>query len=397
MSSLSATQADGYYIPPSYVDSGQYKKKSVQQFNHPNHKSHNQYLTRNVVRFELPYDGFCLNPKCRAHVGKGTRFNAEKKHVDNYHTSKIYEFRMKCRACKCVGPNNEYMFVIRTNPREQKFDYVSGIKLKNEEFDTVEAKSLGVIDTEYGHAIHNFTNGSLDVNADTMTKSSAIDQLEKQIMDKRKAMTDRDAMEYLLRHNQTTMYDDASSNAKLRAGYRVQRKAKKRRLEDAKVLGLGKGIELCAKDDRVHMYEDTVVSRAAFDKKEVRDAKSRTKEQIKFRSIRTAGIFSKKVGESEPEKEPERMASLFRASVSRSVKIESEDGEKCNHEKRKINISIQDGKVTSTTSKVLRTIHQDIVVKKEEADIDDFTRGQVSNTHSSLMALAEYGSDSDSD
>ena len=32
MSSLSATQADGYYIPPQYLTSGAYKKKSVSEF-----------------------------------------------------------------------------------------------------------------------------------------------------------------------------------------------------------------------------------------------------------------------------------------------------------------------------------------------------------------------------
>jgi coiled-coil domain-containing protein 130 len=52
MSSLAATQADGYYIPPAYLESGAYKKKSLNQYN--NSKGHNQYLTRSVCRFELP-------------------------------------------------------------------------------------------------------------------------------------------------------------------------------------------------------------------------------------------------------------------------------------------------------------------------------------------------------
>ena len=95
MSSLNATQADGYYVPPEYYSSGAYKKKSINQFQKS--KGHNQYLERGVVRFELPYDGFC--ELCESHVGKGTRFNAHKKHVDNYYTSKIWEFTMTCRVC----------------------------------------------------------------------------------------------------------------------------------------------------------------------------------------------------------------------------------------------------------------------------------------------------------
>jgi len=41
MSSLSATQADGYYIPPSYIESGAYKKQSINQY--AKSKGHNQY------------------------------------------------------------------------------------------------------------------------------------------------------------------------------------------------------------------------------------------------------------------------------------------------------------------------------------------------------------------
>jgi coiled-coil domain-containing protein 130 len=52
MSSLAATQADGYYLPPEYYDSGTYKKKSKNQF--ANSKGHNQYVQSGVVRFELP-------------------------------------------------------------------------------------------------------------------------------------------------------------------------------------------------------------------------------------------------------------------------------------------------------------------------------------------------------
>lgn len=46
MSSLAATQADGMYIPPDYLESGAYKKKSLNQYN--NSKGHNQFLQRNV-------------------------------------------------------------------------------------------------------------------------------------------------------------------------------------------------------------------------------------------------------------------------------------------------------------------------------------------------------------
>mmetsp|Transcript_24744 Transcript_24744/g.27697 ORF Transcript_24744/g.27697 Transcript_24744/m.27697 type:complete len:82 (-) Transcript_24744:1301-1546(-) len=67
MSSLSATQSDGYYLPPEYYESGAYLKQSRNQFaasrndkNNVNNREqrirtgHNQWLKYGVVRFELP-------------------------------------------------------------------------------------------------------------------------------------------------------------------------------------------------------------------------------------------------------------------------------------------------------------------------------------------------------
>ena len=51
MSSLAATQADGYYLPPDYFDSGAYKKKSKNEF--AGSKGHNQFVAK--VRFALKF------------------------------------------------------------------------------------------------------------------------------------------------------------------------------------------------------------------------------------------------------------------------------------------------------------------------------------------------------
>lgn len=279
MSSLKATQSDGYYIPPDYLNSGAYKKKSLNQYNQS--KGHNQYLKNNVVRFEIPYDGFCLRKSCGCHVAKGTRYNAQKEQVGTYFSSKIWEFRMTCRECS--NP-----FAIRTNPKERCFDYVSGIKKKIEEFDTTEAKSLGVIDTEYGHAIHNFTNGRLDVP--TGSQQSAIERLEKEVLGQRRVISDLDAMKMLLQHNRSTMHDDATSNSNLRATYRTVRKRKKQGLSEAKSRGLGKGIVL----DEVQ-HDDLVESRRAFERNNVQDRRARLLEKRKFQELQK-GIFSHRGG-----------------------------------------------------------------------------------------------------
>eukprot|EP01132_Coremiostelium_polycephalum_P005764 gene5764-7173_t len=76
-----------------------------------------------IVRFEMPYNSWCLG--CDCHIGKGVRFNAEKKQVGNYHSSKILNFRMKCHQC-----SNH--FEIQTDPQNSAFKIVSGLKQREE-------------------------------------------------------------------------------------------------------------------------------------------------------------------------------------------------------------------------------------------------------------------------
>lgn len=280
MSSLAATQADGYYIPPSYLDSGAYKKKSLSQFN--NSKGHNQFLTHSVARFELPFDGFCTD--CGEIVGKGTRFNAHKAHVDDYFTTKIFEFTTTCRACgKCE-------FKIRTNPKERTFDYIVGLRKKVEEFDSAEAGTIGVIDTEFGNGILQYKNGKLEGEEATTTPSNSLQLLEKNVVGYRRVQTEYEHMTSLLKLN-SKMGDDADANASLRSGFRKDRKAKKRRFEEAVGLGLGRGIELKAGND-----EDASLAKRTMDmhRREENSCRAHQIENNKFREARRGSIFQSK-------------------------------------------------------------------------------------------------------
>lgn len=62
----------------------------------------------------MPFNFICTgsarNSNTEHVIGAGTRFNAKKDHVDDYFTTRIYEFQMKCADCK-----NE--IVIRTDPK----------------------------------------------------------------------------------------------------------------------------------------------------------------------------------------------------------------------------------------------------------------------------------------
>lgn len=114
MSSLSATQSDGYYLPPEYFESGAYKKVSRNRFaaetannnkngdgkkGKPIKVGHNQWLKHGVVRFELPEKVVCFG--CKQSIGRGTRYNARKTKTDqSYFTTPIFEFNLSCRNCK---------------------------------------------------------------------------------------------------------------------------------------------------------------------------------------------------------------------------------------------------------------------------------------------------------
>lgn len=258
MSTLSATGADGYFMPTSYFESGIYKNKSINKY--VGSKGHNQYLTCSVVRFELPYDGICLNNICSAHIGKGTRFNAKKSLIGSYFTTKVWQFDFKCRICA------NQCFVIRTNPQQRCFDYVSGIKKRlNSPSTDMYAfgnfksylKSVGELTPENGRSCQNHCS-----MLDLAHFESPLIKLEKQVIGKHIAITEREKLICLLQRNSFTMSDDAKSNSDLRDIYRKRRKIHDQKLSLTSRLGLGNNIKI----SDINRF-DTLTSKKIFREK----------------------------------------------------------------------------------------------------------------------------------
>ncbi|CAO3608229.1 unnamed protein product [Cunninghamella echinulata] len=76
-----------------------------------------------IVRFELPFNIWCTG--CDNHIGKGVRYNAEKKQIGKYYSTPILQFRMKCHLC-----NN--WIEIHTDPQHAEYVVVSGARKKVE-------------------------------------------------------------------------------------------------------------------------------------------------------------------------------------------------------------------------------------------------------------------------
>ncbi|KAI0502195.1 hypothetical protein KFK09_017142 [Dendrobium nobile] len=132
MSSLAAARADNFYYPPEWSP----KKGSLNKF-------HGQHALRErarkidqgilIIRFEMPFNIWCGG--CNSMIAKGVRFNAEKKQVGNYYSTKIWSFTMKSACCK-------HEIVIHTDPKNCEYVIISGAQRKTEDFDVEDAETF---------------------------------------------------------------------------------------------------------------------------------------------------------------------------------------------------------------------------------------------------------------
>lgn len=79
--------------------------------------------------FEVPFNIWC--GKCGEHIAKGVRFNAEKKAVGAYHSTKVWSFSMR-HHCGCV-------IRIETDPKNAEYVVKEGARRKEEGYDPADA------------------------------------------------------------------------------------------------------------------------------------------------------------------------------------------------------------------------------------------------------------------
>jgi coiled-coil domain-containing protein 130 len=86
-STLAAARADNFYYPPEWTpDQGGLNKFNGQHALRERAKKIDQGIL--VIRFEMPYHIWCGG--CGHMIAQGVRFNAEKKQVGNYYSTKVY-------------------------------------------------------------------------------------------------------------------------------------------------------------------------------------------------------------------------------------------------------------------------------------------------------------------
>ncbi|KAI9084900.1 hypothetical protein K1719_033073 [Acacia pycnantha] len=197
MSSLAAARADNFYYPPEWDPS----QGSLNKF-------HGQHALRErarkldqgilIIRFEMPFNIWCGG--CNSMIAKGVRFNAEKKQVGNYYSTKIWSFTMKSACCR-------HEIVIQTDPKNCEYVIISGAQKKTEDFDVEDAETLELpADEERGKLADPFY------------------RLEHQEKDLKKKKEAEPVLVRLQRLSDARHLDDYSVNRSLRAQLRSQKK-----------------------------------------------------------------------------------------------------------------------------------------------------------------------------
>ncbi|KAK1302558.1 hypothetical protein QJS10_CPB12g00411 [Acorus calamus] len=212
LSSLAAARADNFYYPPEWTP----KQGGLNKF-------HGQHALRErarkldqgilIIRFEMPFNIWCGG--CNAMIAKGVRFNAEKKQVGNYYSTKIWSFTMKSACCK-------HEIVIQTDPKNCEYLIISGAERKNEDFDVEDAETFALPADE-----------ERDKLADPFYR------LEHQGEDLQKKKEAEPLLVRLQKVSDSRHADDYALNKALRAQLRSQRKRVAQEAESAKKMGLG--------------------------------------------------------------------------------------------------------------------------------------------------------------
>lgn len=148
-------------------------------------------------------------------IAKGVRFNAEKKQIGNYYSTKIWSFTMKSACCK-------HEIVIQTDPKNCEYVIISGAQKKTEDFDIEDAETFELpADEERGKLADPFY------------------RLEHQEEDLKKKKEAEPVLVRLQRMSDTRHSDDYARNKALRAQLRGQKKRVAEEENASRKRGLG--------------------------------------------------------------------------------------------------------------------------------------------------------------
>lgn len=267
MSSLAAARADNFYHPPDWDPS-----KGSRNKYHGSHgalgdrarKLHQGIL---IIRFEMPFNVWCGG--CGHLIGKGVRFNAEKRQIGTYHTTKIWSFSMRTPCC-------QHRIEIHTDPRNAEYIVVTGGKRK------VEAG-----DERYEGQWEDPDDGRIVVDPGHSSRpSDPLQLLEAAEEDVRREKERRASLVALMKDSHGKYKDDAANNRELRRSMRILRREESSLDGRRRELGLPEGIRMAPETAMDRLRASAVNYGGGAEKYEKKWRHER-------RQIRTSSIFSK--------------------------------------------------------------------------------------------------------
>jgi coiled-coil domain-containing protein 130 len=178
-----------------------------------------------TVRFEMPFAVWCHACKPHAIIGQGVRFNAEKKKIGAYHSTPIWQFKLKHAAC---GGFIE----IKTDPKETAYVVVAGGKARDYGEDRVR-------EGEDGRPI-------LTPLERERRREDAFAVLEGRADEKEAVADNAKRIEELYRERERDWEDPGAVNKRLRQSFRRERKMRKREEDATESLKerIGTGIDI---------------------------------------------------------------------------------------------------------------------------------------------------------
>nr|PIM00641.1 nuclear protein-like family protein [Toxoplasma gondii COUG] len=227
MSSLEAVRADGYYYGPEYDPQ---KHGSLNQYrgSHPlgdRAKKLGEGIL--VIRFEMPFKVWCI--ECGCVIDKGVRFNAEKKCIGTYFSTKILEFAFACPKCKAP-------VAITTDPKNAEYVCSRGVRRKVEAFDAADAETLSLPGVEEREKMH--LNPMLKLEARGAGQHADQAEMEQVIED-------------LIDLSESRSADDYAANAALRERFRLRRAREEKLAKEIRAVGAVKAAALQMKHGEV--------------------------------------------------------------------------------------------------------------------------------------------------
>jgi len=159
----------------------------------------------------MPFDVWCCG--CGEHIARGVRFNAEKRTVGSYLSTRVFSFLMPCP--RCAQP-----LEIRTDPEHRDYVCVDGARRKSED-----APPEGTVVLE-------------DEEERARRAADPMYRLERSADDRRVGEERAAALAEMVAA-QRAMGDDYALNTLLRRRVRAERKEHQAQREEARRIGLG--------------------------------------------------------------------------------------------------------------------------------------------------------------